>query len=203
MHVKLSNFKLQISNFWILSTSNQGPACRPASSKLQRGEQAGFTLLELMVVFTITAVVAGMSFFSFTTYARQQALSQTVDNIKLVYDQARNNSLAGLKPNSWCTSNSLQAYQVELSSALISLSMICSGGESHKVDHKFGANVIITNSDVNNWADCSPVSFQALSGGASAAVTKSLPCTFRVVNQEDPNLFKDLTIEENGHITIM
>ena len=60
----------------------------------------GFTIIELLVVFTIIALTAGIGFVSLASYSRSQALTQAAANIKQSIDTARFNALSNVKTSS-------------------------------------------------------------------------------------------------------
>lgn len=64
--------------------------------------QAGFTLVELIVVFSITTVLASIGFASFVTYSRQQTLNTAVADAKLLLQTARSETLAQVNAPSYC-----------------------------------------------------------------------------------------------------
>ncbi len=62
----------------------------------------GFTLLELLVVFSVIGLLTGIGFASFISYSKKQAFDQAAVDIKNGIDQARANATSRVKPTS-CT----------------------------------------------------------------------------------------------------
>ena len=88
------NFKFQISNF-----------------KFSRG----FTLIELMVVLSITAVLGTLGIAGFTTYNQIQILQSATSDVVSVLNLAKSRAQSQIKPSSLCSSSgSLEGYKVEI-----------------------------------------------------------------------------------------
>ncbi len=73
---------------------------------------SGFTILELLVVFSLIAVVSGVGFISFVSYSRKQILVQAKSDVKQAVELARFNALSNVKPAA-CGSDSLTSYTVK------------------------------------------------------------------------------------------
>lgn len=82
----------------------------PAYNKF-KSSNSGFTLLELLVVFSLISIITGLGFASLVAYSRSQALNQVAADIKQVVETARFNSLSSVKPAS-CASTKLLSYIV-------------------------------------------------------------------------------------------
>lgn len=59
---------------------------------------SGFTLIEILVVFSLMSIVAGVGFASFVSYSRSQTLTQSASDIKGTVDKARFNAISSVKP---------------------------------------------------------------------------------------------------------
>ncbi len=102
----ISNFKFQISNL------------------------RGFTLIELIVVFSVIAVLSTIGVASFVSYSRAQTLKQATNDFITVLNTAKSRASAQVKPSSQCLSSRvLQGYSVtvNISGRAYSLNIICSG----------------------------------------------------------------------------
>lgn len=84
-----------------------------------RIREKGFTLIELIIVFTIFTILSGVGVASFVTYSRSQAVDNSLRELKTTVYTARSRALSQLKDSS-CVSNgtSLQllGYEVVLCS---------------------------------------------------------------------------------------
>jgi prepilin-type N-terminal cleavage/methylation domain-containing protein len=103
--------------------------------------QAGFTLIEILVVFSIVTILSGIGVAAFASYSRTQQLAQSANNIKLLVSEARFNSLSGVKTNRdqngntiTCGNESLIGYFVNVSGTdQVELSMECANVSSQTV----------------------------------------------------------------------
>ncbi len=75
--------------------------------------QKGFTLLEILVVFSVIAILSGVGFGSFVSYSRTQQLNQTANNVKLLIIEARSNAISTVKSSN-IICDSLQGYSIEM-----------------------------------------------------------------------------------------
>lgn len=82
---------------------------------------AGFTLIELIVVMSVTALLSTLGIASFLTYSRSQDLQQSANVLTTYLQTARSEVLAQVKPAGIC-SGPLQSYQVLI---------CCKGGGSN------------------------------------------------------------------------
>ena len=73
---------------------------------------SGFTILELLVAFSLIAVVTGVGFVSFVSYSRKQILVQAASDLKQAVDLARFNALSNVKPAACGSTDQLLSYTV-------------------------------------------------------------------------------------------
>lgn len=73
---------------------------------------AGFTLIELIVVFSVMAVLSTLGMASFVSYTNSQKLRNGVLDIKTVLQNARSQALSQTQ-NSACT-GTVQGYEVRI-----------------------------------------------------------------------------------------
>lgn len=81
-------------------------------------KQAGFTLIELIIVFSIITILSSVGIASFVSYSRSQSIDTTMKEFKTTLFTARSRALSQLR-DSACFSNGftgqgyeLQGYQV-------------------------------------------------------------------------------------------
>lgn len=165
---------------------------------------SGFTLLELMVVFSLTTLMAGGGFFAFTQYARSQSFNQGVEQIRLTYEQARNFAIANVKPKDECITDGfgasiLKGYRVELESDTLFLITECTSGDT-SVLNKLPDGVKLRNIGGGAPTACSGVEFQVITGNVNAT-SGTLPCTIEVYHENDDNLIRSITIAQDGRIS--
>ncbi len=163
--------------------------------------QSGFTILELMVVFSLSAVIAGGGFFAFTKYSQSQAFNHGIDQLKLVYDQARNSAISNVKPGQDCTDTStLKGYRVDLDEDTLTLVIECLNG---------GVQADVTKDDqlpsrvkLSGFEACSGVEYQVITGNV-VGTSGSLPCTMEIYHEADStNLKKELVIGVDGRMSV-
>lgn len=75
-------------------------------------QDRGFTLIEIMIVFSVTALLAGMGFAGFVSYSRKQALDQATFDLKTGIDQAKQMAVSRVKPTGYPANVSLDRYRI-------------------------------------------------------------------------------------------
>lgn len=143
--------------------------------------EAGFTIIELLVVFAVIAILAGIGVASFVSYSRSQQVNQTANNLKLLINEAKFNSLSVVKSTksedgtiASCGSNVLLGYSVSvINSNQLRLIQECEGDSSiiKTVTLPSGLTVVSAQPSQN----CVDVRF----GSLSSSVT-GVPCSIRV-----------------------
>ncbi len=150
-------------------------------SKLQTSNK-GFTIIEILVVFTVIAILAGIGITSFVAYSRSQQVSQTANNLKLLINEAKFNSLSVVKSTrsedgsvASCDGEALTGYTITVSgSNEIRLSQVCESSGSSTIKTLTlpnGLSIISANPSTN----CSLIQFSTLSGNIIGA-----PCSIRL-----------------------
>lgn len=76
----------------------------------------GFTIIELLVVFTIAVILSGSGYVALTSYSRRQALDQIADDAKGAINQAKYSAVSKTKPTA-CGGNILTEYKFIICSA--------------------------------------------------------------------------------------
>lgn len=160
--------------------------------------QSGFTLIEILVVFSIVAILAGIGMASFASYSRSQRLIQSANNIKLLVSEARFNSLSSVKTNKdqngntvTCGSESLVGYsldilgsnQIELDLQCVNLSPMLVKLLTMPSGYTFG-----------NSTSCTQIHFDSLT-----ATGGGLPCKIELTGFGQT---KTLTIDAAGNTAI-
>ena len=87
-------------------------------------QKFGFTLLELLVVFSVVGVLAGSGFASFVSYSKKQVLDQQAADIKTGIDQAKFSAISRVKPTvSPCSASTpLSRYRIRICSSGVACS---------------------------------------------------------------------------------
>lgn len=91
--------------------------------------QEGFTLIELMVVLSVTAILSTLGIAGFTTYSQIQALQSATNDVATILSLAKSRAQSQVKPSALCDSfNTLDGYRVEISEPKsYTLYLRCSG----------------------------------------------------------------------------
>lgn len=137
--------------------------------------QNGFTLIEILVVFSIIAVLSGIGVASFAAYSRSQQLAQSGNNIKLLVNQARFSALSVVKTNRdqsgntvSCGNEVLLGYAISIiGNNQIELSMECANTSSQP----FKALNLPRGYSFDNTTTCTQFRFDSLSATAGG-----VPC---------------------------
>lgn len=102
---------------------------KPMKKKFLPFLSKGFTLLELVVVFSVIAILSTIGIASYTNYSRTQILQQAYFDVFNTVNNARANAASQVKPGAQCVSTStLEGYSVtiNISSRTYTLNVICS-----------------------------------------------------------------------------
>jgi len=114
--------------------------CKNVRNSRQDPER-GFTLIELIVVFSVTALLSMIGFASFSNFAASQNMNNALLDLKTILGTARSQALSQVKP-SVCGSQVLSGYVVNIcctsgcyqncintSGANYELNVLCSGSQ--------------------------------------------------------------------------
>lgn len=112
---------------------------------------AGFTLIEIIIVFTVLAILSVVGMASYSNYNQAQTLNNEANNLGNAIKVARSNALSQVKGNSVCSGNTLAGYQVQVyingapsKANTYELSAVCSSGAlGPKTLYKMAPNITI------------------------------------------------------------
>src|SRR5260221_9581049 len=93
-------------------------------------KERGFTLIELIIVFSVTAILSMIGIASFVAFSQSQNMTNAILDLKTMLLTARSNALSQVKP-SVCGVQQLQGFQVNV---------CCSGGCYSNLIKKNNAN---------------------------------------------------------------
>lgn len=169
--------------------------------------QSGFSLIELMVVFSLIAIVSGIGFASFAGYSRRQTLSQAASDLKSIIDRAKFDALSSVKPASLCPGENLVGYKVALcsTSPLSCLSSstqsdyqligVCSSRDYLIIAKKLPQNISIVTA--NNTTTCGEISFDSLSNSV-----RGTPCVIGITGTTGYGSQLTLSVDQGGNVSI-
>ena len=99
-------------------------------------EQSGFTLIELVVVFTIIGIMTALGIASFSSFNGSQSVQVGASDVSNMISTAKSRSISQVKPPQ-CVGKTLNGYQVNVTALgpAYTLSVIC-GGTTYVIDTK-------------------------------------------------------------------
>lgn len=165
--------------------------------------QKGFTLIEIMVVFTIATILAGIGIASFVSYSRSEQVNQTAGNIKLLINEAKFNSLSVVKTAAnesgtkiSCGDKSLVGYQIDvIEPDKIVMTQICN--EVTPPDRTIKTITLPTGVSIIGAAPSTNCS-QILFSGLSANVTGT-PCAVKISGYQ---MSKTISVDLRGNTSV-
>lgn len=88
----------------------------------------GFTLIELIVVFSAISILSTIGIASFVNYSRSQALQTSATDLVNTLNLAKSRALSQVKPSQCTSQDALSGYQVNvLNNSTYNISVICGG----------------------------------------------------------------------------
>lgn len=136
--------------------------------KLLLRRSSGFTLIELIVVFSVLSIVSTIGIVSFVNYDKAQQLSGSVSNVVSLLNLAKSNSLSQVKPEQ-CDQPAivLDGYEVELLSNALTMSARCSSGDGQNLsEHKIKSISLPPNINaIPNMTFYYPIFSKSVEGG--------------------------------------
>ncbi len=160
---------------------------------------SGFTLIELIVAFSIIAILSVMSVAAFVNYSRIQAVNNEASYLIAALNTAKARAQSQVKPEE-CTTNltitndTLSEYSVVIQPSNYKLTAKC-GGVSIPVTIESGADVHNFSSPITAGGSYT-ITFNVLSGTVSPS-----PTTITLTgNWTGQNISKAITINLDGTI---
>lgn len=152
----------------------------------------GFTLLELIIVFSVIAIISTVGIAAFVNYSKQQTLQASYLDILSVLNAAKSYSISQTKPQA-CGVNPLEGYKVsfDLFNDKYSLSAQCEGYEETLKTGVMPENIAFNDTLTTN----STILFPVLSNGVSDC---SSTCTITIEGYDDQRV---ITVTGSGLIT--
>lgn len=160
-----------------------------------RNSSRGYTMLELLVVFTLTIMIAGAGFAAFSSYSQHQLVSQEAENVKSAFDKARFDAISQVKP-AVCT-GTLGGYSVLITNSIqYEISAVCvSGGAANNiiVETDTLTSPVVFSSDALN---CSGLQYNTVSN------TVTLPSTTEcsTITVSANGISKQLNVDQTSGI---
>lgn len=193
MKFQISNFKFLISNYWKLAVFEIG------NSRRRRG---GFSLIELLVAFSLISVLSTIGYISFASYSKRQVVVQTAANVKQAVDLARFNAASFVKPPECVATDELSSYKLNFcfnvvpscAPAFYEMTAICGSPEREVIlESKVFPEGVAASNVIPGVNNCSTIIFNLVSGNS-----QGLPCEMYISGYG--NQIK-VSIDSIGHVS--
>lgn len=168
---------------------------------MKKSAQKGFTLIELMVVITITAVIGVFTLSNYRSFGEDQNLKSAVLDIQSQFRAAQTNAQTNVK----CDTANGAVWQIELNRGSVKLKCqdpIPSPPSVVKKTVTFPTNIVIDS--LNGGSSCtvtfpSMMTFGLLSGQVSLGDPNCASLTI-VLKNTNTTTTKSLTVDQSGRI---
>ena len=154
----------------------------------------GFTIIELLVVFSVISIIAGVGFATFSSYSDSQSLTDSIRKLQTLVEDGKNSSLSGVIPKVTvagapisCT-NSVSEYRVGICDAPGN----CNTGGVLKTGN-FPSEVSYGQTTVES---CQTISFRSLTGEVVLDPAGNT-CDIEIGNGESTRSF---TVDSSGNL---
>lgn len=166
------------------------------NSTIQQFNNRGFTIIELIVVFSVMAVLSTIGIASFSSFSKSQVLQQATNDLVNTLNTAKVRSASQNKPNPPCLANSiLENYNVVINIALktYSLNVVCSGTTNILKTTALPSNVNFNTASGTPPTTTTTIVFPVLTGGVNRSGNIVLSSF---------GLTKTITISQVGNISV-
>lgn len=141
------------------------------NSTIQQFNNKGFTLIELIVVFSVMAVLSTVGIASFSSYSRAQVLQQATNDLVNTLNTAKVRAGSQTKPSQCLSASVLQGYSVTINIAArtYSLNVVCSGTSIVLSTSVLPVNVAFNQSTGTPPTTTTSVTYPVLTGGVKGS----------------------------------
>lgn len=172
--------------------------------KLKPKNGAGFSLIELLVTFSLISIVSGIGLASFSSYSRRQIVMQATADLKQAINLAKFDAVSSVKSSLCSADEDTAFYKVNFClNALcqtenVNYETIVTCRNDAGIDRdevaksqKIAENLNLAN--ITGGQDCGTVTFSMLNG-----TTYGIPCQIRIQGYGNQI---DFSIDSAGHVT--
>lgn len=163
------------------------------SNFIHRKSSPGFTLIELIIVFSLMTILSTIGIASFVNYSHAQEVQTTIQDIKTTLTTARSRALSQLMQGSCATNGlQLQGYEVLFCNVLsqscyapqdianpdYELNIVCANSDGSGVTHEVVYDKKFSNTNIQystSKTTASSFFFSAVTGAVTTNNTTSNP----------------------------
>lgn len=148
--------------------------------------QRGYTLIEIIIVLTISSLLFVGGYTQYREYSRRQVLNNTVEELKNNLNLARQLAFSGEKATSGCilASETLQGYQINFTSSSYSIKSVCSStATSNRSTFALPAAVTISTSGLPTISGTTYVIYKVVGKGTNLSSNGTITVTDTVMNK--------------------
>lgn len=132
--------------------------------------QKGFTLIELIVVFSTIAFLSIIGIASYRSYGESQALVSSAQDFVTTIQLAKSRANSQVKPPD-CQGQLLDGYNVDISTNTYALNVVCSGNSFPLQTVTLPNNITFDQDKTTTLKVFFPVITGAVGGGGTIAIT--------------------------------
>lgn len=171
---------------------------------LKLRSQNGFTMLELIVVFTVIAILSTIGIASFVNYSRAQSLQTGAQDLFTTLNLAKSRTLSQVKPDLCSTTETLDGYKVTIdysgNSNEYKLYVICS-----TLPHEIKSSILPTNISFDgSGTPIASVLFRVITGGVDLKDASDAPIagigTIKINGYSSQS--KTIQIDTGGNVSV-
>lgn len=160
---------------------------------------AGFTLIELVVAFSVMAILATVGMAAFLNFSRAQTLQQATNDLITTLNTAKEKAVAQVKPND-CQNKVLNGYDVLLAVGVYKLQAICNGS-AEDVSTTLLPNDGSVKFDISSMTLPMTIKFYVITGGVtSSGATDNNGNINIILNSVSGTNAKTITVTPGGVI---
>lgn len=150
-----------------------------------KNQNFGYTLIEILVGLTITALIFSGGYTNYRDFVRREALNNAYDRLQKDLNLARQRSLSGEKPVN-CATRELRGYNVSITSDRYTITASCGTSNILVRDIEFPEGIA---------ASPSEIFFKTLGQGTTSSSDEEITLT-----QDSTNEQRTLTVSPEGSV---
>ncbi len=168
----------------------------------------GFTIIELLVVFSVISIIAGVGFATFSSYSDSQSLTDSIRRLQTLVEDGKNSALSGVIPKSTASgaviscATSVSEYRIGICESApdcnsggvdYELVLVCGIQEYVLKTGNFSSDVSYGQSSASS---CRSISFRSLTGEVVLDPAGNV-CEIEIGNGDSTRNF---TVDASGNL---